>query len=345
MKDPFKLFNALRSSYVRYLNSPFRLRYQTLMDEREDLLDQDRQLYREPLFEAMPPYISSGQSANPIAHEIGADPASGEFIAQNLFPRDSSGTDLALYEHQKETWRLSRQGHPVVITSGTGSGKTECYLLPVFASLVEESARSSWVKPCPAPNTNWWWNRQGLHRESQRVHEAGVRPAAVRALLLYPLNALIEDQLGRVREACDGRQARQWLARHRGGHRFWFGRYNGDTPVPGLASENSKVSKLKDRLKRMEDEWQRAERSAQTHGPQILPFFQDPAGSEMWSRWDMHVQPPDILITNYSMLNIMLMRTLRLPFSSNAPMAPALSVKMFFISSSMNCTATGDPRN
>ena len=152
MKDPFKLFNALRRSYLRYLNSPFRLRYQALMDEREDLLDKDRQLYREPLFEAIAPYVSSDQSAVQIAQEIGADPATGEFIVQNLFPRDSGGNDLPLYEHQKETWRLSRQGHPVVITSGTGSGKTECYLVPVFAWLVEESAR--WAKPCPDADTS-----------------------------------------------------------------------------------------------------------------------------------------------------------------------------------------------
>ena len=38
-----------------------------------------------------------------------------------------------------------------------------------------------------------------------------------------------------------------------------------------------------------------------------------PGGGELWSRWDMQVTPPDILITNYSMLNIMLMRTLEAP--------------------------------
>ena len=37
-------------------------------------------------------------------------------------------------------------------------------------------------------------------------------------------------------------------------------------------------------------------------------FFPAMDGAEMWSRWDMQDTPPDILITNYSMLNIMLMR-------------------------------------
>jgi ATP-dependent helicase YprA (DUF1998 family) len=36
-------------------------------------------------------------------------------------------------------------------------------------------------------------------------------------------------------------------------------------------------------------------------------------GGEMWSRWDMQDHPPDVLITNYSMLNIMLMRSVEAP--------------------------------
>ena len=131
---------------------------------------------------------------------------------------------------------------------------------------------------------------------------------AVRALLLYPLNALIEDQLGRIREACDSRVPREWINRHLNGHRFWYGRYNADTPVPGRQDNAQKAQELKRRLRRMEREWGRAVISAQQRGEQILPFFQDPAGAEMWSRWDMHETPPDIFITNYSMLNIMLMR-------------------------------------
>src|SRR5262249_23246564 len=44
--------------------------------------------------------------------------------------------------------------------------------------------------------------------------------------------------------------------------------------------------------------------------PDVLTAFQNPDGSEMWSRWDMQEAPPDILITNYSMLNVMLMRSI-----------------------------------
>jgi DEAD/DEAH box helicase domain-containing protein len=308
MTDPFKIFDSIREAYLRYLDSPFRLRYQALLDERRDLLDRDGQLFRDPLLETMSPYVSSEKTAIEAATELGAPTAAGDFIVQKLFEPDAKGKHRHLHAHQFESWRRSREGKSVVVTSGTGSGKTECYLLPVFAALVEEALKE-WTTPAPAPVDNFWWNEKGYHRVLQREREQGVRPMAVRALLLFPLNALIEDQLGRIREACDSQTPRAWLNSHLGGHRFWFGRYNSSAPVAGDPGNKTKQGELKRRLKQMEKEWGRAVASASTKGRQILPFFQDPSGGEMWSRWDMQESPPDILITNYSMLNIMLMRS------------------------------------
>ncbi|MDL5047325.1 hypothetical protein QQ054_15000 [Oscillatoria amoena NRMC-F 0135] len=60
----------------------------------------------------------------------------------------------------------------------------------------------------------------------------------------------------------------------------------------------------------MDLDWDAAVLSARDRDdPRVLDYFQDPTGAEMWSRWDMQDVPPDILITNYSMLNIMLMRS------------------------------------
>jgi Lhr-like helicase len=307
MNDPFRIFDAIRQAYLRYLDSPFRLRYQALLDERRDLLNRDGQLFRDPLLEAMAPYVSSEKTAIEAAALLGAPKAAGDFIVQKLFEPDSKGSHRHLHAHQLDAWRESREGRSVIVTSGTGSGKTECYLLPVFASLIEE-AEKEWTTPAPAPIDNFWWNEKGYHRVLQREREQGVRPMAVRALLLFPLNALIEDQLGRIREACDSQRPRAWLNSHLRGHRFWFGRYNSSAPVAGDPGNKTKQEQLKTRLKQIEMEWGRAVASAEKRGRQILPFFQDPSGGEMWSRWDMQETPPDILITNYSMLNIMLMR-------------------------------------
>ena len=306
MNDPFRTFDDLREAYLRYLDSPFRLRYPALMEERRRLLDQDRQLYREPLFEPIVPYETSRATIHAACAEVGTTAGVADYIATSgLFPEDRK-----LFRHQLDAWKASRNGEAVVVTTGTGSGKTECYLLPVFAHLVEESAR--WGAPLPRPPSALWWSRRGQTRIAQRSHDAG-RTKAVRALFLYPLNALIEDQLARIRRACDSEQARIWLDARRDGNRLWFGRYTGMTPVSGRLTD-AKRAELRRRLSEVEKEWNQAQRSAATSGADdILPYFQDPDGSEMWSRWDMQEAPPDILITNYSMLNIMLMRSLETP--------------------------------
>lgn len=117
-----------------------------------------------------------------------------------------------LYKHQynalKESY-LNRKH--IVVTTGTGSGKTECFLLPIIADLISES--SSW-------STN--------------------RPRAMRTMILYPLNALAEDQMIRLRKSLNSRRenhsgALDWLDKYRNGHRFYFGRYTGSTPVSGSA--------------------------------------------------------------------------------------------------------------
>lgn len=304
MNDPFSTFDGLREAYLRYLDSPFRLRYPCLMEERRGLLDQDRQLYREPLFEPIIPYKSSGATVRAACGQVGASVEVADYVANGgLFP---AGREL--FQHQLDAWRASRNGEAVIVTTGTGSGKTECYLLPVFAHLVEESVR--WGAPAQRPARALWWNHARQQRIPQRSHDTG-RTKAVRALFLYPLNALIEDQLGRIRRACDSIPGRTWLDTQRRGNRFWFGRYTGATPVSGPQANPSKRQELKRRMGDMENEWARAQASAFSSGnDEILSYFQDPQGSEMWSRWDMQDDPPDILITNYSMLNIMLMRSL-----------------------------------
>ena len=142
MNDPFRIFDNLREAYLRYLDSPFRLRYRALMEERRQLLDQDRQLYRRPLFEPVVPYEVSTSAIHAAARQVGASPDVGDYVASSgMFPAKRT-----LFQHQLDAWAASKNGDPVVVTTGTGSGKTECYLLPVFAYLVEESA--GWRCPC-----------------------------------------------------------------------------------------------------------------------------------------------------------------------------------------------------
>ena len=314
MSNPIAIFETLRETYFRYLDSPFDLRYADLIQERRQLLDRDGRLYRNPLIEPVPAYQSSNDTfRQTVDRLLTATHSQAErddlaaFVSLGLFPATlPNGQPRELYSHQREAFEYSvLHGKDIVVTTGTGSGKTECFLLPVAAALVRESA--IWQAPgARPPQWDWWnyWSMQGSRRRlapriPQRVHEN--RPAAVRALILYPLNALVEDQLARLRDGLDGPQIDVWLQANRDGNRFYFGRYTGRTPVSGNRTSNA--------TSRLRTELASAGRDAQlVAGGPAARFFQNLNGSEMWSRWDMQDHPPDILITNYSMLNIMLMR-------------------------------------
>ncbi len=316
MTSPLAVFDALRDIYLRYLDSPFDLRYPDLVAERRSLVDADGRLYRNPLIEPVPAYATCGQVfAQVAADALGPTwPATlvqdlAGFVSEGLFP-----TTRQLYTHQQQTFQASAAGgRDVVVTTGTGSGKTECFLLPIAAALIRESI--GWGAPAArSAQWDWWnhWTMQGTQRRwaprvPQRAHEnAMTRPAAMRALILYPLNALVEDQLARLREAFDGDGARAWLAAHRPGQHFYFGRYTGRTPVSG-ARNSATASKLRDELTEI------AQNAQLVANSPAARFFQRVDGAEMWSRWEMQDHPPDILITNYSMLNVMLMRALEAP--------------------------------
>jgi DEAD/DEAH box helicase domain-containing protein len=120
LDNPFKVFDEIRQAFLRYLDSPFRLRYEALLEERRVLLDTDRQLYRLPLIEPIAPYESSGLTVDRACGRLGISQDAADFIGAGLFPPQRE-----LYTHQLQAWELSRQGRAVVVTSGTGSGKTE----------------------------------------------------------------------------------------------------------------------------------------------------------------------------------------------------------------------------
>lgn len=320
MNNPLSLFRNLRDLYLRYLDSPFDLRYADLVRERRALLDRDGYLWREPLIEPVPAYPKCEYDFRAVVRELFTNSWSPElvedvadFLQPTLFTDPRTGEPRQPYIHQREVFRKSiLERRDVVVTTGTGSGKTECFLVPLLAALMRESA--SWGAP-GARDAHWdWWNHYTPPRRAggrgtpepripQRAYEnPAARPTAIRALLLYPLNALVEDQLIRLREALDSAPARAWLDVHRRGNRFYFGRYTRRTPVSGNHNAGN-TDRLRSNLREMERDARLV-----VNDPEARRFFPTMDGAEMWSRWDMQDTPPDLLITNYSMLNIMLMR-------------------------------------
>ncbi len=332
--DPVGAFEKVRESLILYIKTAFGTQFPSFEADREGLLRQPAVLCQEPWIEPLPRYEGSGKQIKDLT---AADVPGLDSEAVDDFQALAACGLIGSYElrrHQLEMLTRTLSGEDCVVTAGTGSGKTEAFLLPLFAYLSRESR--GWPLPSapPAHQDDWWvsgeWREQCLRRSGrqtrmvrslrvpQREHEN--RRAAVRALIVYPMNALVEDQLSRLRKALDSPEARSWFAEHRGGNRIYFGRYNGATPVPGQEynppTKQGKRSPNRQKIEVLARALGQADEAAaaaashaeETGDPDVRYFFPRLDGSEMRSRWDMQDAPPDILITNFSMLSIMLMR-------------------------------------
>lgn len=145
-------------------------------------------LLSEPVFEGAAGYRSSGRTPLSLANDL-LHPDMAAALSAGA-PGDDYRFNYPAYSHQLEAWKLltADQRNSVLVSSGTGSGKTECFLVPLLNDLAVESERVG-------------------------------RLSGVRALMLYPLNALIASQEERLR---------QWTRPFEG--RVRFGLYNGLMP-------------------------------------------------------------------------------------------------------------------
>ncbi|NVE89254.1 DEAD/DEAH box helicase [Vreelandella titanicae] len=350
MLDPIGAYQEIHHLYLSYLETVYRLRREDLSAARKKLLSESGTLMPEPFLEpilryqlspkAFEDFLDDQTEENPLKKFSREQRlAILEMIFSGLFPGQEGAGELKRvstyppYVHQVEMLQHGlKPGSPGIVTSGTGSGKTESFLLPVLSELVAEATR--WPSPQPHYLENQWWKESKqftLHREG----ESSQRPKAVRALLLYPMNALVEDQMVRLRKMLDSDEARQVMDKRAKGNRIFFGRYTGASPVAGYrehprSKEATKQMQRRDRVKKAmqdaEHHYQLAatfdrqqEEQKETAGQKdkkVEPtrfIFPSPAGAELISRWDMQETPPDLLVTNVSMLNAMLSREVEAP--------------------------------
>lgn len=242
--DPLKVTQNIRESYVRYLTSTFRLRDANL----RKLFHHEAENFwftNGPILEATPPFKRGCYLRNLIKEGLLSEKLEEVIYGALPYLRNNP-----LYLHQEKALRKILNGRNVVIASGTASGKTECFLIAIYNHLLRE-------------------------------YEEGKLTPGVRALLLYPMNALANDQLRRLREIA------RIMEKKIPDVNITFGRYVGDTP------ESKKSG---------EEQFRRG-------NPGV-----EPVKSELLSREEMRKNPPHILITNYAMLEYLLLRPQDSPF-------------------------------
>lgn len=316
---PSRVLEHILEGYQRYYDTAFWIRNPKLLQERSDLLQTSGVMAQTPLLETVPQYPSV-KDIKQACLEAGLSSTTADHLGQVVFGIDS----IKLRRHQEQALVTAIRGSEtkdrnVVVTSGTGSGKTESFLLPLLADILEERHGN-----LGHGTFNPWWNDKFTSNQAKWNHlrsgiQGGATPA-MRAMILYPTNALVEDQISRLRQAA--MQAIDIF----GKPLFYFGRYTGATlggtsqPQNGLNTNvRKRVNEVAAEILKIESEATKLRAKLLKDGvkapglKEACSQFQDPNIGEMMTRWDMISAPPDILITNTSMLNIMLMRDVESP--------------------------------
>ena len=308
---PLTMYDSLREVYLSYYDTAFRIRDEGIQSERRELFNVNGVLFTDPLLEPVADYLSH-HTVEQVASRIGLDSEHGELLSQTVFGR-SSEFPMRLHQAQSlEVAFTSETRRNVIVTAGTGSGKTEAFLLPVFARLIREG--SGWQPVTQTPREPWWID-ESLERPWKSHRSDEHRSAAVRAIVLYPTNALVQDQVSRLRKAISIASTASLLK----GNRIYIGQYTGSTlgnmlPPTGTSSVDRQrranvASDLRSMASDISDLRQAISQDSKME-KDLQWEFPDPYSSELLTRWDMQEFPPDILITNTVMLNVMLMRDL-----------------------------------
>ncbi len=231
--NPLTTTTEIRKSYLRYLKTTFPFQDPDLRRDFWQALNEPDLLVKGPILEATPTFVT-GRSLRELITQGILSPSFSQLRSASL------PLDRPLYLHQDQAiQKIVSQRRNVVVATGTGSGKTEAFLIPILDHLLREM-------------------------ETGELEQPGVR-----ALLLYPMNALANDQLKRLRILLENLP------------KIKFGRYTGETKETYQAAE--------------------AQFYQQFPGERLLP-------NELICREQMQAAPPQILLTNYAMLEYLLLR-------------------------------------
>ena len=199
-----------------YIEATYHVSAKLLIERRKKLLDIAGIVHQVPYLESTPRY----ETGKTFSETPGLPPAALQ--AFNTVSQAQGDLPKLIYDppymHQSEAVQYSLvDRRNLVIMTGTGSGKTESFLLPILGKLAREASER--------PDT--FANQPGM-----------------RALILYPMNALVNDQLGRLR-GLFGDPRLVSLFNAWAGRPPRFARYTSRTPYAGVRTPRKDSAKFR----------------------------------------------------------------------------------------------------
>lgn len=307
----------LRTALIAYIEAAYHIGDPGLLQQRRRLLEIPGVIHQEPFLESTPRYLGGTKFA-----DIPGLPTAALAALQILSAPDAQDRRVLHdppYKHQAEALQhaLATPSKNLVITTGTGSGKTESFLMPILGKLAIEASDGT----------------------------GSFAMSAMRAMVLYPMNALVNDQLTRLRAIFGDKRVvelfKSWSTRRPPR----FARYTSRTPYAGQRNADKDRRNLRpfrdfyigaleacgsdDESTRLEAErlihelnsrgkwpakpdlaaWYGADNARwQDASGQFKRCVTLPNDSELVTRDEAQRAAPDLLVTNYSMLEYMLMR-------------------------------------
>jgi Lhr-like helicase len=225
-----RLSNTIRRSYPLIGSPSMQESYNQMTDPESPR----NGLTQEPWIEALPKYEPFENGFAGLKTLLGAGQKDFvEFLEK--MSDDGNGEIFPPYTHQADSLNAWANAKDFVVSTGTGSGKTECFLYPILGHLHEIASR---------------------RLEKVKVQEDELTSLrGMKAIVLYPMNALVGDQLKRMRTLFGNWELAEALSRKSlkqgGKNRFFqFGSYTGRTRFSGpyayktkQGSKNPKVGK------------------------------------------------------------------------------------------------------
>ncbi len=226
--NPIERSQYIDARYKEYLKSSFEFGKSDLQKLFIEELEKEK-LFKGPYVDLSFPF-QRGNNLDSLIEE--------GVVCESFRRLEDINFTRPLYSHQEEAIRHIGSGRSAIITTGTGSGKTESFLYPILNELLFDV-------------------------------EKGKTDVGVRAIFLYPMNALVNDQIDRIRKILNNCPD------------ITFGFFTGETPEKTTVNTRKKLGEEND---------------------VIIP------DNELVSREEIRENPPHLLFTNYSMLEYLLIR-------------------------------------